>query len=58
MNSLNGKNMFRKIFTKNDEMSIDKSQTFRKGISERLSSSMNGNNTLERVPGHDMLSFE
>lgn len=50
-------NMFRKILSKVEDMSSEKTPTFRKSISERMASPLK-ENTLERVPGHDMLSFE
>lgn len=57
MNSLNGKNVFRKFVSKVEEMASDNNPKYRKGLNERLSAPLRGNN-LERIPGHDMLSFE
>lgn len=56
MSGVNG-NMFRKILSKVEDMSSDKKPAFRKSISERMASPLK-ENSLERVPGHDMLSFE
>ncbi len=52
-----GKNTFRKILSNAGNGNSDKSKTFRKHISERLSAPLKTNN-LERIPGHDMLAFE
>lgn len=57
MSGVNGNNLFRKILSKAENMSSEKTPTFRKSISERMASPLK-ENTLERVPGHDMLSFE
>ena len=57
MGNMLGKNVFRKILSNVEDMNKEK-QSFRKGLAERLSTPLKGNNTLERVPGHDMLAFE
>lgn len=57
MSGVNGNNMFRKILSKVDDISSEKIPTFRKSIAERMASPLKENG-LERVPGHDMLSFE
>lgn len=57
MSGVNGNNLFRKILSKAENMSSEKTPTFRKSISERMASPLK-ENSLERVPGHDMLSFE
>lgn len=57
MGNMLGKNVFRKILSNVEDMNKEK-QSFRKGLAKRLSTPLKGNNTLERVPGHDMLAFE
>ncbi len=57
MSGFNGNKMFRRILSKVEEATIEKVPTFRKGIAERMASSLK-EKTLERIPGHDMLSFE
>lgn len=57
MSGVNGNNMFRKVLSKVDDMSSEKIPTFRKSITDRIKYSLK-ENVLERVPGHDMLSFE
>ena len=57
MSSVNRNNMFRKILSKVENMSSEKMPTFRKSITERMASPLK-KNILERIPGHDMLSFE
>ena len=57
MSGLNGKKMFRRILSKVEEATIEKAPTFRKGIAERMASALK-ENSLERIPGHDILSFE
>lgn len=57
MSGVNGNNMFRKILSKVDDISSEKMPTFRKSIAERMASPLK-ENILERIPGHDMLSFE
>lgn len=58
MNSVNGKNVFRKSLSATDEIKQENFSSFRKGLTERLSAPLRGNNTLERIPGHDMLLTE
>lgn len=59
MNNVNSKNCFRKILSiENNDMNSESYSKFRKSISARLSAPVRENNALERVPGHDMLSFE
>lgn len=57
MSGVNGNNMFRKILSKVDDISSEKMPTFRKSIAERMASPLK-ENILEKIPGHDMLSFE
>lgn len=57
MSGVNGNNMFRRILSKVEDSSVEKAPTFRKGIAERMAAQLK-ENSLERVPGHDMLSFE
>ncbi len=57
MSGVNGNNMFRRILSKVEDSSVEKAPTFRKGIAERMAAPLK-ENSLERVPGHDMLSFE
>ena len=57
MNNVNGKN-FRKILgLENNELNAE-SIRFRKSISLRLSTPAKEEHRVERVPGHDILSFE
>ncbi len=57
MSGLNGNKVFRRILSKVEDSSVEKAPTFRKGIAERIAASLK-ENSLERIPGHDMLSFE
>lgn len=57
MNNVNGKN-FRKILgLENNELNAE-SIRFRKSISLRLSTPVKEEHRVERIPGHDILSFE
>lgn len=58
MNNVNGKNVFRKTVSAADESKKEKFSSFRKGLTERLSTPLRGNNTLERIPGQDILLIE
>lgn len=59
MNNVNSKNSFRKILSvESNELNIENYSKFRKNLVARLSTPMKDNCALERVPGHDMLSFE
>lgn len=58
MNSLNEKSVFKKNLSKSEEIQKTNSFSFRKGLTERLSVSFQNKQILERVPGHDMLTFE
>ncbi|MBS6552770.1 MAG: hypothetical protein KH321_02375 [Clostridium sp.] len=57
MGNMLGKNVFRKILSNTEDMNKEK-KSFRKSVAERLAAPLKGNNSLERVPGHDMLAFE
>ncbi len=59
MNNANGKNSFRKILSlENNELNSENFSRFRKGIIARLSTPLKENKGIERIPGHDILSFE
>ena len=57
MSGVNGNNMFRRILSKVEDNSMEKTPTFRKGISERLASPLR-ENSLERTPMQETVSFE
>lgn len=57
MSGVNGNNMFRRILSKVEDNSTEKTPTFRKGISERIASPLR-ENSLERTPMQDTVSFE
>ncbi len=57
MSGLKGNNMFRRILSKVEDVAAEKAPTFRKGIAERVAASLK-ENSLERIPGHDVMSFE
>lgn len=58
MNRLNNKAMFKKTASNPEDVKKEGSFSFRKGVAERLSSAFQNKQILERVPGHDMLTFE
>ncbi len=58
MNRLNDKTMFKKAASNSDDVKKEGSFSFRKSVTERLSSTFQNKQILERVPGHDMLTFE
>ena len=57
MGNMLGKNFFRKILSKPEDFNKEKTHSFRKGLVERLTTPLKGDNALKRVPGHDMLDF-
>ena len=50
--------MFKKAASNSDDVKKEGSFSFRKSVAERLSSTFQNKQILERVPGHDMLTFE
>ena len=56
MSGVNVNKLFRRILSNKDECTLEKSPTFRKGIAERITAP--AENSLERVPGQDIISFE
>ena len=58
VNRLNDKAMFKKIASNTDDVKKEGSFSFRKSVTERLSSTFQNKQILDRVPGHDMLTLE
>ncbi len=58
MNRLSNNSMFKKTVTNPDNLKKESSFSFRKSVAERLSSTFQNKQIPERVPGHDMLTFE
>ena len=58
MNNFSEKRVLKKASSVSEETKKTNSFSFRKGLAERLSAPLSGHQILERVPGHDMLTFE
>ncbi len=58
VNRLNDKSMFRKTASNPENVKKEGSFSFRKSVAERLSSTFQNKQILDRVPGHDMLTLE
>lgn len=58
MNRLNNNSMFKKTASTPDNVKKENTFSFRKSVAERLSSTFQNKQIPERVPGHDMLTFE